>query len=176
MSMYISTAVRRQGRQGDFLGIGSALGKGLSALGKIGGLVPIPGAGIAGKVAGSLGGIISRTGGALSTIPNRFPFPAPMKLPLLPGGGAGFFQGGGTGTALACVPKSGWPTNKNGTPRRTKRNGCPYKRPTMNFANGRAIKRAARRLEGAEKLFRRVFSIRHGKSAGHITPKGKGRR
>lgn len=169
MSMYLSSAVARRGKQGDFLGIGSLIGKAVTAFGKVGGLVPLPGAGIASRVITGIGGAITRTTGGLAGIPNRLPIPAPMRLPLLPGGGAGFFTGGG------AAGGGGGGMTKDGRPRRIRRDGRPYKRPSMNFANGRAIKRAARRLEGAEKMFRRVFSIRHGGSPGKVLPK-KGRR
>lgn len=42
----------------------------------------------------------------------------------------------------------------------------------MNPMNHRALRRAVRRLEGAEKLFRKVFTI----SGGKITPKKRSRR
>lgn len=46
------------------------------------------------------------------------------------------------------------------------------RRPRMNPANGSAIRRAARRIKAAEKLFRRVLSISHpGHAHGHIKPK-----
>ena len=87
--------------------------------------------------------------------------PAPFTpIPIPDIGGMGWGQGA-----------PAWPTNKNGQPRRQRQDGKPYKRPSMNFANGRAIKRSARRLEGAEKMFRRVFSIRHGAVHGKILPK-----
>ena len=47
---------------------------------------------------------------------------------------------------------------------------------SMNFANGRAIGRAARRIEGAEKMFRRVLRIAGKHSSGKITVKRRGKR
>jgi hypothetical protein len=45
---------------------------------------------------------------------------------------------------------------KKGTPRRTKANGQPYKRPSMNPMNPRAARRAIRRIRGARKLLQRI--------------------
>lgn len=175
MSMFIGSAVRRQGRQGDFLGIGKAISR---VTGFVGGLV--------GKVAPSLpfpfnaaakGGSLIYKGISRVTAPGTQMVQSRPVLPPLPGAGfAGGGFGGGGGGGLVLAGEKQWPTNRDGSPRRMRRDGKPWKRPSMNFANGRAIKRAARRLEGAEKLFRRVFSIRHGGSAGRVTPKGKGRR
>lgn len=50
--------------------------------------------------------------------------------------------------------------------------GCVRNRH-MNFGNGRATSRAIRRLRGAEKQFRHVFTMTHKKAAGKITPKRK---
>jgi hypothetical protein len=46
--------------------------------------------------------------------------------------------------------------NKNGTPRRTKRNGQPYAIPHMNPMNPRAARRAVVRIRGARKLLQRI--------------------
>jgi hypothetical protein len=169
LSIYRAVAVSRQGRQGDFLGLGNLIGRSIKSFGKLGGLLPLPGAGIIGKAAQGIGTAIQRR--TKPTITPMFPSIPDLVKNFAPGM-ARFPAGGGGGGGMA----EKWPTNKNGTPRRTRRDGKPWKRPSMNFANGRAIKRASRRLEGAEKMFRRVFSIRHGGSAGRVTPKAKGRR
>src|SRR5262245_3242814 len=50
---------------------------------------------------------------------------------------------------------------KSGKPRRLKKNGMPYKAPSMNVSNVHALRRSARRLEGFEKLAKRVVSLTH---------------
>lgn len=153
MSVYKSAASRR-GMQGDpFIG---ALAR-----------VALPGIGKLAKFVGSKvlkrGGAV--VGAAATALTIRGALPRTLPVPTWVGGGRGF--------DLLPSETAGmkWPTNKDGRPRRARKDGKPWKRPSMNFANGRAIRRAARRLEGAEKMFRRVFSIRHGGSAGRVVPK-----
>lgn len=50
------------------------------------------------------------------------------------------------------------------------------KRRRMNPMNVKAVRRAARRLESAEKLFKRIFTMRHHKSAGSVTAKSRRKR
>lgn len=45
----------------------------------------------------------------------------------------------------------------------------PYRR--MNYANGRALNRAIRRLGGAEKIFRKIFTFNHGKAPHQVRPR-----
>lgn len=47
--------------------------------------------------------------------------------------------------------------------------GRRYRR--MNPANGRALRRAMRRIEGAEKIFRKVFKFKHGKAPTNVRMK-----
>jgi len=47
--------------------------------------------------------------------------------------------------------------------------GKRYRR--MNPANGRALRRAMRRIEGAEKVFRKVFKFKHGKAPTNVRMK-----
>ena len=63
------------------------------------------------------------------------------------------------GTALAATAVTGgiWAYNKffkkDGTTRKIKANGQPYKKPSMNYANGRALNRAERRLTSFKKHY-----------------------
>jgi len=51
--------------------------------------------------------------------------------------------------------------------------GKRYRR--MNPLNARALRRAIRRLDGAEKVFKKVFRFNHGKAASNVRPKIGGR-
>lgn len=53
--------------------------------------------------------------------------------------------------------------------------GEPKKYRRMNPTNARALRRAMRRLEGAEKIFRKVFAFNHGKAPVKVRPKRKGK-
>lgn len=156
---------RSLGMQGD-PGLFSFLGKAVGGLtSSIGAIAPGPSGALLRKVGG---GITARATGAIGAgqaILKQIPFPA-GGLPGLPFSGQGFRN-----DMAPSVGGSRAHLKKDGTPRRVKRNGQYWKRPSMNFGNGRAIKRAARRLEGAEELFKRVFSIRHGKRPVGVTPK-----
>lgn len=46
----------------------------------------------------------------------------------------------------------------------------------MNYTNPRALNRAIRRLGGAEKIFRKIFSFNHGTAATKVRPKFRRRR
>lgn len=123
------------------------------------------------RAATSPAAIATATGGAaaaVGTAAARRAMPT-LPMPTWVGGGRGFDvlpreTGGGR-----------WPTYKDGRPRRMRRDGKPYKRPSMNPMNYRAAMRASRRLEKGEKLLRRIYSIRHGGRAGSIVPKRKAR-
>jgi len=65
------------------------------------------------------------------------------------------FVGSGGAPTMASV--NGWPTNKDGTPRRAKKDGTPWKRPTMNPTNPKALMRAARRADSFVRVARRVL-------------------
>lgn len=54
---------------------------------------------------------------------------------------------------------SGWPVTKSGKPRRMKKNGQPWKRPSMNPANPRALGRAMRRVNGFATIAKRTISF-----------------
>jgi len=160
---YTQIQVGRPGYQGDFLSkIGGFLSKGLSAISGIGKVLPIPGAGVSSAV---LGGLSKAIGGAVAR-----PLPNPMDvIPILQGMKDPFR---GTRLTNPPIPGTGGMT-RAGRPRRIRKDGRPYKRPSMNPLNARAMNRAVRRLEKGEKLLRRVFSIRHGQGAGKILPKRK---
>lgn len=59
----------------------------------------------------------------------------------------------GTGTGMG---PGGWPTNKDGTPRRKRKDGKPYKRPTMNIGNARAARRSINRIKGVRKMLKSI--------------------
>jgi hypothetical protein len=156
-----------------------------------------------GKMVGRIGGVVGRAGSAIglpgaSVIGQLFkgprgvmndPMPgivAASKLPMVRGmvgairrgfGGSGMSSGGGGGGGFGTgmVPGYGQPDDfrhmkfnaRSGEWERSR------KRRRMNYANGRAIRRAARRLKGAEKMFRTVFTIRHAKAPAGIHPKGR---
>jgi hypothetical protein len=67
---------------------------------------------------------------------------------------------GTSGASTAMVSGGGYSYrrmyNKNGTPRRIKRNGQPYAIPHMNPMNPRAARRAVVRIRGARKLLQRI--------------------
>jgi len=165
LSLKISKA-RALGYRGD-PGLFSFLGKAVKGI--AGAILPaIPGGSLINSVVQGIGGTKASALPMLQSIPGvktlqglskNFPVP---NLPLLPGGGMGIANDLGLTTRGM---------KKDGTPRRIKSNGQPWKRPSMNYANGRAIRRAARRLEGAEKMFRKVFTIRHGKHPAGVHPK-----
>lgn len=77
------------------------------------------------------------------------------------GGGGGRGRGGGT-----FQPEWGsyskW-YKKDGTPRRIKKNGLPWDKPSMNVANAKALGRSLRRLEGFKSLVKRVEKILPGR-------------
>lgn len=123
---------------------------------------------------GAIGGFIS--GGPLGAIsggikgfrgrPTTDVFqPPPRQVPVtrvpgIVGVGQRAFPGGATGfETLAPAPAraGAWPTNKDGSPRRAKRDGTPWKRPTMNPTNPKALMRAARRADSFVRVARRVL-------------------
>lgn len=57
---------------------------------------------------------------------------------------------GGTGT---------WPTTKSGKPRRMRKDGRPWKRPSMNPTNPRALGRAMRRVQGFASIAKRTITF-----------------
>ena len=157
--------MRTRGAQGDpglFRTLGKAFGTALSVAGPPG--------------TGSFWSKLTQRRGALG--PNPLPGPnmggTPFGMPFRPGSGG--FPGLPTDFGMSGMTGSRAGLKKDGSPRRIKKNGQFWKRPSMNFANGRAIKRASRRLEGAEKMFKKVFTIRHGGHAPAVhLKKAKGR-
>lgn len=69
-------------------------------------------------------------------------------------------SGGQRGPAQIEKP---WPVDKQGRPRRQKRNGQPWKSPSMNVGNASALRRSLRRLEGFRGLVKRVEAIMPGR-------------
>ena len=66
----------------------------------------------------------------------------------------------GTDISLgAFAPQGGWPTTKDGRPRRVRRDGRPWKRPSMNPTNPRALGRAMRRVQGFANIAKRTISF-----------------
>jgi hypothetical protein len=68
-------------------------------------------------------------------------------LPALPPGFSDPFAG---------VMGGGSATNKDGTPRRIRADGRPYKRPSLNALNPKALARAGRRFTGFKKAIKSV--------------------
>lgn len=71
-----------------------------------------------------------------------------ISLPAIAPGGEPFIRSG----------YGDWPRDKSGKPRRQRQDGKPWKRPTMNPLNPRALKRALRRAEGFSDFSRRVMN------------------
>jgi len=106
-----------------------------------------------------------------NTAPQQIPsmtggtFNLPVPSPTSPGsiaiaGPAGVHVTRGTDISLSAqAPKGGWPTTKDGRPRRVRRDGRPWKRPTMNPTNPRALGRAMRRVNGFAALAKRTISF-----------------
>lgn len=126
-----------------FLGalVGGIVGKAASKVGRW----------VGSKVAGT--GARRAAGTAVDRIVDQLPgvgvgMAIPQLLPALPGLGPG-----------RAVTKGGqWPTNKDGSPRRVRKDGKPWKRPTLNPLNPRALNRALRRAEGFEKFAKRTVN------------------
>lgn len=142
----------------------------------VGGLVKsfLPGGGAVVKAVDYLGGQVKQQtplGKVLGK--NLWPGggPASMGAPqlpsLAPGSGgvvrSGTFSDVRSGSSTTAGGRRGWYLDSRGVWRKKGRR--------MNFANGRAISRAARRLKGAEKMFRRVLSITSPGKKGRIRPK-----
>lgn len=164
MSLYSGKQLSRSGYQGS---IGSLIGRvgGLigRTVGKVAGItskLPIPGAGVIGAVGGGIAGVLG-AGRAISRV-----MPVPPSLPLLPGGGAGILQD---------MRNNGFTMQKNGQPRRIRKDGRPYKQPRMNSANPRALKRAIRRVVRFGQLARAVGYGRPPKAIKNVKSPRKGR-
>jgi len=120
---------------------------------------------------GALGGFIS--GGPLGAIkgaargfrgrPAQTFFPPSLPPRQITGISATGFGIGGPPPAISLVSTpsvigtAAWPTNRDGTPRRAKKDGTPWKRPTMNPTNPKALMRAARRADSFVRVARRVL-------------------
>lgn len=156
-------------RTGDpFLGgLGKLIGKGIKGIGKlakgavkvvgkvanVGGALGVPGLGIVGGIAGAVAGSkrARRSIGPtevfteLAKIPNA---QFPTQPVIMAGGGGGGFGGSGAGRSFGG------------------------KRRAMNYGNGKAARRAVRRLEGTHKLLvgiekaaRRAIPVQRPRSA-----------
>lgn len=91
-------------------------------------------------------------------------------------GSMGFGFPGATGTTATGKRPRRLPISPNGPPKgwHLAKNGQFYVRNRhMNMANGRANRRAIRRLHGAEKQLRRIFQVMHHKKPA-VLPKKKG--
>lgn len=53
----------------------------------------------------------------------------------------------------------GWPVTRDGRPRRMRKDGRPWKRPSMNPTNPRALGRAMRRVNGFASIAKRTISF-----------------
>lgn len=150
---YRQLAVSRGGypyhmaRGGLLQDIGRGIGKVARAIAPVAGMV-VPGAGAALGLVGGLaggarpgGGVLSLQGGGggrVITGPQ-----VSLRLPSLSPGGSS----GGPGQ---------WPTNRDGTPRRKRKDGKPYKRPSMNVGNAKAARRSINRIRGVRKLLKSI--------------------
>lgn len=122
-----------------------------------------PGFGAVARVAGAVGkalvkriapklptiGRVATGIGVVGTIAPLMPRTLP-NMPFMPRGGQGF-----TGGAAYSRP---WPTDKQGRPRRARKDGRPYGVPTLNPANPKALRRAIRREKGFIALARRALA------------------
>lgn len=113
-----------------------------------------------------IGGAVKKIGGAVLGV----------GASLVPGGttalniGRSIVGGGGGGLKLrpgAILPggvpfasqqAGAWPTTKDGRPRRMRKDGKPWKRPTMDPGNSKAMRRAVRRSERFVGLARSALS------------------
>lgn len=170
--MYRQMAVSRGGypyagaRGGLLQDIGRGIGKVAKAIAPVAGMV-IPGAGTAlGLVGGLAGG--ARPGGSSA---RGFQGGGTLRLPSVSVTLPGYTPGAGA----ASGGPGQWPTNKDGTPRRRRKDGKPYKRPSMNVGNARAARRSINRIRGVRKLLKSIEvslpkrSASRGGSPGAIT-------
>lgn len=133
------------GDPGFFSSVGRALG-GVARV--VGGIVPGPigwAAGAVGRLAGGAGPGSSPLGG-LPPVPGVNVVPTPgfrgVVQRAIPGGATGY-------TASACM-------TKDGRPRRIRKDGKCYKRPTMNPLNPRAARRSIARIKGARRILQAI--------------------
>jgi len=133
-----------------------------------------------GGVLGAIGGISAKPGASVATAPFGGPLGTavqgatqffnnvggptqPFRANAPPFGAHGF--GGKRVAPVNGKCPSGYHPAKDGR-------GCVRNRH-MNYGNGRATARSIRRIRGAEKQFRHVFTILHKQAAGKIMPKRK---
>jgi len=140
--------------------------------GAVGGLFT---GGVSGAIGGAVRGFSSPQRQTQSSIVQRGQFTQPVtRTPGIRGAIQRGIPGGATGFQVGTAQVAGaWPTNKDGSPRRAKKDGTPWKRPTMNPTNPKALMRAARRADSFVRVARRVlkntgFKITS-KSAGKMT-------
>lgn len=79
-------------------------------------------------------------------------------------------NGRGFDVNLPAGGQRAWPTNRDGTPRRAKKNGMPWKRPSMNVANPHALRRSFRRVDGFATLAKKTITF---VKTHHLKKRGK---
>ena len=156
----------------------SWLSSGLKAIGNL--AKPVIAGRVGGVVAGALGGPIGMAAGSLVAGAISRPrttagsvVPSPVTPPVLYGGSRPGLDPMDILT-LGFGPKKIAPGAGGQCPRGyhvSKKTGRCVRNRKMNYANGRAIQRAVRRVKGAEKMFRKVFTINHRQAPGKIMPK-----
>jgi hypothetical protein len=108
--------------------------------------------GALGKIAGAAIDILPGPVGAIArlgkrALERRAPPSAVGVMPGVPGVMPTAYAAAGPAAAVT----------QEGKPRRIRKDGKPYKRPTMNVANPRALRRSIRRQAGFVKLARRAL-------------------
>lgn len=129
---------------GDYYGAGGFFDFIGGAVKKIGGVALGVGASLipGGSAALNLGRSIIGGGGG-----GQLQLPTIRPGAILPGG-----------VPFASQHAGAWPTTKDGRPRRMRKDGKPWKRPTMDPGNSKAMRRAVRRSERFVGLARSALS------------------
>jgi len=147
---------RTRGAQG---GIGGLIRRAGGLIGRAAGLTPI------GRAVGIATTAIGAAGAASAAFaPRSIGGTIVQPLRALPGGRPLFAsaEGAPKGYHLAKNPHAPGPHGRT----------WPYVRNRrMNMLNGRAARRAIKRISGAEKMLKKIFTISHGGQARKITPK-----
>jgi hypothetical protein len=121
-----------------------------------------PAGGLAAATSVLAGSAASRPPSQTSALPppTPFGFPTPDSVKVTGGGIVTPLGSAGRGTVTAYYPSStasrGHCVTKHGKPRKVRKDGKCYKRPSMNAANPRALRRAIRRIDGFKHLARAV--------------------
>lgn len=158
----------------------SWLSSGLKAIGGlvkpvVGGKIgTVLGGAIAGPAGAAIGGLIGSTASRPRAGTSIIPSPATPPSLYAPGT---TYKGWKPGLDIGDVLSLGFGPTKmtgGGCPRGyhpSKRTGKCVRNRRMNYGNGRATKRAIRRIKGAEKQYRQIFTITHAKSGVKIKAK-----